>query len=320
MNTNRSVRVKDIVEKFQMEVINRGTDYDTEILTITDVNRPGLQFIGFFDYFDPRRLQIIGKSEVTFLRGYSSEERRKCFEDLFCYEIPALVVSRKLDIFPECLEMAQKYGRTLLRTHHTSVEFTSMTIDYLNHALAPVITRHGVLVDVYGEGVLIFGDSGIGKSETAIELIKRGHRLVADDAVEITRIGSSLIGTAPELIRNYLEVRGVGVIDVEKLFGVGSVQDSTQIDLVIQFEKWADDKFYDRLGLDENDTTILDVPVPQITIPVSAGRNLAAIVELAAMNNRQKKHGFNSAREFAAQIDGHIDRVTRENELKNQKP
>ena len=320
MNTNRSVRVKDIVEKFQMEVINRGTDYDTEILTITDVNRPGLQFIGFFDYFDPRRLQIIGKSEVTFLRGYSSEERRKCFEDLFCYEIPALVISRNLDIFPECLEMAQKYGRTLLRTHHTSVEFTSMTIDYLNHALAPVITRHGVLVDVYGEGVLIFGDSGIGKSETAIELIKRGHRLVADDAVEITRIGSSLVGTAPELIRNYLEVRGVGVIDVEKLFGVGAVQDSTQIDLVIQFEKWEDDKFYDRLGLDENDTTILDVPVPQITIPVSAGRNLAAIVELAAMNNRQKKHGFNSAREFAAQIDGHIDRVTRENELKNQNP
>ena len=185
MNTNRSVRVKDIVEKFQMEVINRGTDYDTEILTITDVNRPGLQFIGFFDYFDPRRLQIIGKSEVTFLRGYSSEERRKRFEDLFCYEIPALVISRNLDIFPECLEMAQKYGRTLLRTSHTSVEFTAMTIDYLNHALAPVITRHGVLVDVYGEGVLIFGDSGIGKSETAIELIKRGHRLVADDAVEI---------------------------------------------------------------------------------------------------------------------------------------
>mgnify|MGYP000799908163 CR=1 FL=1 len=320
MNTDRSVKVKDIVEKFQMEVLYPGADFETETLTITDVNRPGLQFIGFFDYFDPRRLQIIGKSEVTFLRGYSSDERRKCFEDLFCYEIPALVVSRNLDIFPECLEMAQKYGRTLLRTHHTSVEFTSMTIDYLNHALAPVITRHGVLVDVYGEGVLILGDSGIGKSETAIELIKRGHRLVADDAVEITRIGSTLSGTAPELIRNYLEVRGVGVIDVEKLFGVGAVQDSTQIDLVIQFEKWEDDKFYDRLGLDENDTTILDVPVPQITIPVSAGRNLAAIVELAAMNNRQKKHGFNSAREFAAQIDGHIDRVTRENELKNQNP
>ena len=312
MNTNRFVRVKDIVEKFQLEVIYAGTDYETETLTITDVNRPGLQFIGFFDYFDPRRLQIIGKSEVTFLRGFSAEERRRCFEALFRYEIPALVVSRSLDIFPECLEMAEKYGRTLLRTKHTSVEFTSMTIDYLNHELAPVITRHGVLMDVYGEGVLIFGDSGIGKSETAIELIKRGHRLVADDAVEIKRIGSVLMGTAPELIRNYLEVRGVGVIDVEKLFGVGAVQDSTQIDLVIQFEKWTDSKFYDRLGLEDSYATIMDVPVPQVTIPVSAGRNLAGIVELAAMNNRQKKHGYNSAREFVAQIDGHIDQTARE--------
>ncbi len=312
MNTNRFVRVKDIVEKFQLEVIYTGTDYETETLTITDVNRPGLQFIGFFDYFDPRRLQIIGKSEVMFLRSFSAEERRRCFEALFRYEIPALVVSRSLDIFPECLEMAEKYGRTLLRTKHTSVEFTSMTIDYLNHELAPVITRHGVLMDVYGEGVLIFGDSGIGKSETAIELIKRGHRLVADDAVEIKRIGSVLMGTAPELIRNYLEVRGVGVIDVEKLFGVGAVQDSTQIDLVIQFEKWTDSKFYDRLGLEDSYATIMDVPVPQVTIPVSAGRNLAGIVELAAMNNRQKKHGYNSAREFVAQIDGHIDQTARE--------
>ena len=216
--------------------------------------------------------------------------------------------------------MAQKYGRTLLRTKYTSVEFSSMTIDYLNHALAPVITRHGVLMDVYGEGVLIFGDSGIGKSETAIELIKRGHRLVADDAVEITRIGSVLSGTAPELIRNYLEVRGIGVIDVEKLFGVGAVQDSTQIDLVIQFEKWTDSTYFDRLGLEDSYATIMDVPVPQVTVPVSAGRNLAGIVELAAMNNRQKKHGFNSAREFAAQIDGHIDRLSRENEAKQTNP
>ena len=173
MNTDRSVKVKDIVEKFQMEVLYRGTDYETETLTITDVNRPGLQFVGFFDYFDPRRLQIIGKAETMFLKSFSSAERRKCFEDLFKYEIPALVISRKLDVFPECMEMAQKYGRTLLRTEHTSVEFTSMTIDFLNHELAPMITRHGVLMDVYGEGVLILGDSGIGKSETAIELMPK---------------------------------------------------------------------------------------------------------------------------------------------------
>lgn len=310
MNTNRSVKVKDIVDKFQMEVIFKGREYDTEILTITDVNRPGLQFVGFFDYFDPRRLQIIGKSETTFLQSYSSGERRKCFENIFRYEIPALVISRNLEVFPECLEMAEKFGRTLLRTAYTSVEFTSMTIDYLNHELAPVITRHGVLMDVYGEGVLILGDSGIGKSETAIELIKRGHRLVADDAVEIKRIGGTLFGTAPELIRNYLEVRGVGVIDVQKLFGMGAVQDSTQIDLVIQFEKWADDKFYDRLGLDDSFVDIMDVHVPMSVIPVSAGRNLAGIVELAVMNNRQKKHGCNSAYDFVNQIDGYVDRHT----------
>ena len=298
MNTDRSVKVKDIVDKFQMEVIFEGKDYETETLTITDVNRPGLQFIGFFDYFDPRRLQIIGKSETTFLKSFSSGERRKCFEDIFRHEIPALVISRNLDVFPECLEMAKKYGRTLLRTGYTSVEFTSMTIDYLNHELAPVITRHGVL---------ILGDSGIGKSETAIELIKRGHRLVADDAVEIKRIGGTLFGTAPELIRNYLEVRGVGVIDVQKLFGMGAVQDSTQIDLVIQFEKWADDKYYDRLGLDERFTSIMDVRVPMSVIPVSAGRNLAGIVELAVMNNRQKKHGCNSAHDFVNQIDSYVD-------------
>ena len=307
MNTDRSVKVKDIVDKFQMEVIFEGKDYETETLTITDVNRPGLQFIGFFDYFDPRRLQIIGKSETTFLKSFSSGERRKCFEDIFRHEIPALVISRNLDVFPECLEMAKKYGRTLLRTGYTSVEFTSMTIDYLNHELAPVITRYGVLMDVYGEGVLILGDSGIGKSETAIELIKRGHRLVADDAVEIKRIGGTLFGTAPELIRNYLEVRGVGVIDVQKLFGMGAVQDSTQIDLVIQFEKWADDKYYDRLGLDERFTSIMDVRVPMSVIPVSAGRNLAGIVELAVMNNRQKKHGCNSAHDFVNQIDSYVD-------------
>ena len=208
MNTNRSVRVKDIVEKFQMEVINKGTDYDTEILTITDVNRPGLQFIGFFDYFDPRRLQIIGKSEVTFLRGYSAEERRKRFEDLFCYEIPALVISRNLDVFPECLEMAQKHGRTLLRTKYTSVEFTAMTIDYLNHALAPVITRHGVLVDVYGEGVLIFGDSFAGGLLYGLNHYE-DKQSALEFAVAASCLKHSIIG----------DFNRVNVSDVTKLMG-----------------------------------------------------------------------------------------------------
>ena len=308
MSTNRSVRVKDIVEKFQMEVINKGTDYDTEILTITDVNRPGLQFIGFFDYFDPRRLQIIGKSEMTFLRGYSSEERRKRFEDLFCYEIPALVISRNLDIFPECLEMAQKHGRTLLRTKYTSVEFTAMTIDYLNHVLAPFITRHGVLVDVYGEGVLIFGDSGIGKSETAIELIKRGHRLVADDAVEIKKVSDkSLVGSAPEIIRHFIELRGIGIIDVKQIFGMGAVKDTEKIDMVIHLENWQQHKQYDRLGLTTEYTNILGIDIPSVTIPVKPGRNLAVIVEVAAMNNRQHKMGYNAAQALNERILGNTN-------------
>lgn len=307
METNRSVKLRDIVDKFQLEIVYKGENFDTEILTITDVNRPSLQFIGFFEYFDPRRLQIMGKSETMFLRSFSSEDRRKCFENLFRFEVPALVISRNLDVYPECMEMAEKFGRTILRTPFTSVEFTSMTIDYLNHALAPVITRHGVLMNVYGEGVLMLGDSGIGKSETAIELIKRGHRLIADDAVEIKRIGDTLIGTAPPLIRNYLEVRGVGVIDVQKLFGLGAVQDKAQVEMVIQFEKWDAEKYYDRLGLEDNYTTIMDVRVPYTVIPVSAGRALAGIVELAAINNRQKRRGHNTAFEFANQIDHYVD-------------
>ena len=318
MNTDRSVKVKDIVEKFQMEVLYPGADFETETLTITDVNRPGLQFVGFFDYFDPRRLQIIGKAETMFLKSFSSAERRKCFEDLFKYEIPALVISRKLDVFPECMEMAQKYGRTLLRTEHTSVEFTSMTIDFLNHELAPMITRHGVLMDVYGEGVLILGDSGIGKSETAIELIKRGHRLVADDAVEIRRIGDTLTGTAPELIRHYLEVRGIGVVDIQKLFGMSGVKSATQIDLVIQFERWQDEKFYDRvknallfkttagdyLTLEEYRNANCEEGKDPVVYYTSDEKRQAQMIE---MYTRQKKYGINSAREFVEQIDSHID-------------
>ena len=303
MNTDRSVKVKDIVEKFQMEVLYPGADFDTETLTITDVNRPGLQFVGFFDYFDPRRLQIIGKAETMFLKSFSSAERRKCFEDLFKYEIPALVISRKLDVFPECMEMAQKYGRTLLRTEHTSVEFTSMTIDFLNHELAPMITRHGVLMDVYGEGVLILGDSGIGKSETAIELVKRGHRLIADDAVEIKKVSPhELVGSAPPVLKHYIELRGIGVINVAKLFGMGAVKESSNIDLIINMVPWRDGEAYDRLGMETQYTEILDVKVPSITVPITPGRNLAVIFEVAAMNNRQKRMGYNAAVEFTEQM------------------
>ena len=300
-------KLSQLVKEFDLEILYQATSYEEQTLSISDVNRPALQLVGFYDYFQPSRLQILGRAEVMFLKAMAAEPRRHVLDELLRCEIPALIISRNMDVFPELIELAAKYDRTLLRTPSTTVDISSRIIDFLNRKLAPQITRHGVLMDVYGEGVLILGDSGIGKSETAIELIKRGHRLVADDAVEIRRIGDTLTGTAPELIRHYLEVRGIGVVDIQKLFGMSGVKSATQIDLVIQFERWQDEKFYDRLGLDEAHTQIMGVPIPLLTIPVSAGRNLAGIVELAVMNNRQKKYGINSAREFVEQIDSHID-------------
>ena len=300
-------KLSQLVKEFDLEILYQATSYEEQTLSISDVNRPALQLVGFYDYFQPSRLQILGRAEVMFLKAMAAEPRRHVLDELLRCEIPALIISRNMDVFPELIELAAKYDRTLLRTPSTTVDISSRIIDFLNRKLAPQITRHGVLMNIYGQGVLMMGDSGIGKSETAIELIKRGHRLVADDAVEIRRIGDTLTGTAPELIRHYLEVRGIGVVDIQKLFGMSGVKSATQIDLVIQFERWQDEKFYDRLGLDEAHTQIMGVPIPLLTIPVSAGRNLAGIVELAVMNNRQKKYGINSAREFVEQIDSHID-------------
>ena len=284
-------------------MLNKGADFDTMLLTITDVNRPGLQFHDFYDYFDPRRLQVVGKAEITYLKGLTEQRRRKCFDDLFLYDIPALVISRGLDCFPECLDSAREHDRTLLRTEDTTVEFTSRTIEFLNRYLAPCVTRHGVLLDISGEGVMITGDSGIGKSESAIELIMRGHRLVADDAVEIRRISNQLIGTAPEVIRHYIELRGIGVIDVRQLFGMSAIRAESQINLVVQFEQWDNTKFYDRLGIEDHYIDILDIQVPCVTIPVRPGRNLASIVEVAAMNNRHRRYGYNAAQELAQRVD-----------------
>ena len=297
------MKITELVALFNLEVLNRGSDYDTAILSITDVNRPGLQFHSFYDYFDPLRLQVIGKAEVTYLKGLTDEERRKCFDDLFLYDIPALVIARGLDCFPECLESAVQHEKTLLRTEETTVDFTSRTIEALNRVLAPCVTRHGVLLDIAGEGVMITGDSGIGKSESAIELIMRGHRLVADDAVELRRISNQLVGTAPEVIRHYIELRGIGVIDVRQLFGMQAVKTESQLDLVVEFEQWDNTKFYDRLGIEDHFTEILGVQVPCVTIPVRPGRNLASIVEVAAMNNRHRKFGYNAAQELARRVD-----------------
>lgn len=297
------VPLPELVSSLGMTVLNRGTDYETALVGIKDVNRPGLQLVGFFDYFDERRLQVIGMAETEMLESMSPEQREASFSRLFEYNIPALVIARDLDVYPECLSMARRYNRTLLHTKDTTVDFTTGVIQLLTRRLAPSITRHGVLLDIYGEGMLITGDSGIGKSETAIELVKRGHRLVADDAVDITRINDQLYGKAPELIRHYIELRGIGVVDVQQLFGMSAVKLESQIDLVVHLEKWQDDKFYDRFGLDEETVDILGIKLPILTIPVMPGRNLAIIVEVAAMNNRGKKYGFNAAQKLAEEME-----------------
>ena len=299
------VHLPELVERLKMAVVNRGADYESALVGIKDVNRPGLQLAGYFDYFDERRLQVIGMAETKMLESMTSEQRSESFAKLFSYNIPALVVSRDLDIYPECLTMARKYQRTLLHTADTTVDFTTKVIELLTQLMAPTITRHGVLLDIYGEGVLITGDSGIGKSETAIELVKRGHRLVADDAVDIRRVSDQLIGKAPELIRHYIELRGIGVIDVQQLFGMSAVILEAQIDLVVHLEQWREDKFYDRFGLDEETVDILGVELPILTIPVMPGRNLAVIVEVAAMNNRHKKYGYNAAQKLAEELERH---------------
>ena len=311
-------KLSKLVEDFDMEIVCRGSDYDQRTVSISDMNRPALQLVGFYDYFEPKRLQVFGKSEMTFLKAMKLEDRRRVFDNLLRCEIPALIIARNMEIFPELLEIARKHGRTLLRSELNTVELTSQIIDYLNRALAPQITRHGVLMNINGQGVLLLGESGIGKSETAIELLKRGHRLVADDAVDIRRISTSLYGTAPELIRHYIEIRGVGVIDVQQLFGMGAVQFDTEIDLVVQLEPWQDGKFYDRLGLGEETYEILGVKLPYMIVPVRPGRNLAGIVEIATMKNRQMKYGYNPARDFVTRLDQHYDALNEANRRKSK--
>lgn len=318
MNHVYSVPLTKLVEEFDLKLLYQSTDYEKIRVTVDDVIRPGLQLAGFFDHFEPMRLQVLGNVETSYLRKLSSEQRAIIFDHLLSYQIPALIIARYLEPLPECLEMARKHNITVLQSQETTSYIISSLITSLKASLAPRITRHGVLVEIYGEGILITGDSGIGKSETAIELVKRGHRLVADDAVEIRRISTSLYGTAPELIQHYMEIRGVGVVDVQQLFGMGAVQFDTEIDLVIQLEQWQDGKFYDRLGLGEETYEMLGVKLPYMTIPVRPGRNLAGIVEIATMKNRQMKYGINPARDFVTRLDQHYDALNEANRRKKQ--
>ena len=298
-NSEFKIALNKIIETFQLEKVYEADNIEKVYVSSSDLNRPGLQMAGFFDYFDTTRVQVIGKVECTYLEQFSSEERTEIFDKFFSHHFPAIIITRDIRAFPEMLTAAEKYNRTILRTEMETSSFMSALIRYLNVELAPRRTRHGVLVEVYGEGILIMGESGVGKSETAIELLKRGHRLVADDAVEIKKVSNqTLVGSSPDMIRHFIELRGIGIVNVRNIFGMGAVKDSEKIDLVINLEPWRQDYSYDRLGLEETTIDIMGINIPSLTVPVRQGRNLAVIVEVAAMNNRQKRMGFNAAQEL----------------------
>ena len=303
-----SIALSSIVKDLGLNVQHASRDFDTARISTADVNRPALQLAGFYDYFDPKRLQLIGRVETRYLEQLAPEERRRALERFMRFDLSALITCHGVELLPELVELSERYDRTLLTTQEDTSTFMADLISLLRSALAPRLTMHGVLVEVSGEGLLITGDSGVGKSETALELIKRGHRLIADDAVEVRRINrTTLIGTAPELIRYYMELRGIGVINARHIFGMGAVKPESEVDLVVNFELWDDGKAYDRLGLETEYTDILGVNVPMVTIPVRPGRNLAVILELAAMNNRQKKMGYNAAEALAREHDALVD-------------
>ena len=303
MANTYTVLLSELVSEFNLDFFYKSTDFDKIRVTVDDISRPGLHLAGFFDHYEPMRVYVCGTVETAYLQKLSPEERIIIFDHFLSYKCPALIFARGFQPMPECLEMAKKYDVTVLGTKDTTSYIVSSLITYLKSALAPRVTRHGVLVEIYGEGILINGDSGIGKSETAIELVKRGHRLIADDAVEIKKVSSrELMGAAPEVLRHYIEIRGIGVINVAKLFGMGAVKDATSVDLIVNMVPWRDGEAYDRLGMETQYTEILDVKVPSITVPITPGRNLAVIFEVAAMNNRQKRMGYNAAVEFTEQM------------------
>ena len=288
-----------MMKELGLETIYMPENGENILISSKDVNRPGVEFTGFLDFYDNKRILVVGHTENAFLGRYSQEERERALEGLISRKPPAIIICRSLKPYPEMMEAAKRHGVALLGTADTTSSLVAALVSYMNVELAPRVTRHGVLVEVYGEGILLVGDSGVGKSETAIELIKRGHRLIADDAVEIRRVSKkSLVGTAPENIRHFIELRGIGIINARRIFGMGAVKLTEKIDMVINLEIWDKTKVYDRMGMENEYTEILGLRVPVLTIPVKPGRNLAVIIEVAAMNNRQKKMGYNAAKEL----------------------
>ena len=294
-----SVTLQDVIKEFSLKPIFMPSDLEGRKITESDVNRPGLELSGFYEFFNNKRIQIMGKTEEAYLNHLGDDERAASIEALLVRNVPLLVITTDITPCDEIIKAAKKHNTPLMQTTDATSDFLSSLISYLNVQLAPRITRHGVLVEVYGEGMLLLGDSGIGKSETAVELIKRGHRLIADDAVEIRRVSSkTLVGSAPDNIRHFIELRGIGIINARRLFGMGSVKLTEKIDLIVNLEIWDQQKQYDRMGVEGETTELLGLKITSMTVPVKPGRNLAVILEAAAMNNRQKKMGYNAAKEL----------------------
>lgn len=302
-----SVKLSKLIDMYGLRNCTPDIDITGKKITIPDINRPALQLVGFFEHFDAERVQVIGYVEYSYIQQMKIEEKVKAYDELMSKQFPCIIFCRGMEPDEQIIEAANKYGVPVLVTEKATSAFTAELVRWLNVELAPCISIHGVLVDVYGEGVLIMGESGIGKSEAALELIKRGHRLVTDDVVEIRRVSDeTLIGTAPDITRHFIELRGIGIIDVKTLFGVESVKETQGIDMVIKLEEWNKDNEYDRLGLEENYTEFLGNKVVCHSIPIRPGRNLAIIVESAAVNHRQKKMGYNAAQELYNRVQRNL--------------
>jgi HPr kinase/phosphorylase len=298
-----TIPLSKIIHELQLETAFLPKSADDILIQSRDVVRPGMELNGYHEYFDPNRIAVLGRAEMYMLESLKPERRAMALDSYLSLKPPAVIVARGIDPGKDFMEIAETYHVPVLRTTESTSNVVASLVAYLNVELAPRITRHGVLVEVYGEGILLVGDSGVGKSETAIELIKRGHRLIADDAVEIRRVSSkSLVGQSPENIRHFIELRGIGIINARRIFGMGAVKLQEKIDMCINLEIWDATKVYDRMGMDSEYTEILGIKVPVMTIPVKPGRNLAIIIEVAAMNNRQKKMGYNAAYELLSAL------------------
>ena len=298
-----TIPLSKIIHELQLETAFLPKSADDILIQSRDVVRPGMELNGYHEYFDPNRIAVLGRAEMYMLESLKPERRAMALDSYLSLKPPAVIVARGIDPGKDFMEIAETYHVPVLRTTESTSNVVASLVAYLNVELAPRITRHGVLVEVYGEGILLVGDSGVGKSETAIELIKRGHRLIADDAVEIRRVSSkSLVGQSPENIRHFIELRGIGIINARRIFGMGAVKLQEKIDMCINLEIWDATKVYDRMGMDSEYTEILGIKVPVMTIPVKPGRNLAIIIEVAAMNNRPKKMGYNAAYELLSAL------------------